>query len=67
MSSNSKKNFEKKEKQNKNNKNEVHKHDLYHKNIFNKIKENIENINPPKNFKKINSFICLSIPNSKQL
>ena len=67
MSSNNKKNFQKEEKQDKNNKEEEYKHNQPHKNILNKIKENIEDINPPKNLKKINSFLCLSIPSSKQL
>ena len=67
MSSNNKKNFEKEEKQNKSNKKEEHRHDQHHKNLLNKIKENIDDINPPKNLKKINSFICLSIPSNKQL
>jgi len=67
MSSNNTKIFENIEKQNNNNKKEEHRHDQYHKNIFNKINENIGDINPSHKLKKINSFISLSIPKSKQL
>ena len=67
MSSNNKQNFEQEEKPNKSNKKEEHKHEQYHKNIFNKIKDDMKDINPPKNLKKINSFLCPNIPSSKQL
>lgn len=67
MSSKSNKNFEKEEKQKNKNKKEEYKCDQHHKNILNKLLENIKEINPPKKLKKINSFICLNIPKSKRL
>lgn len=67
MSSNNTKFFENIGKQNNNNKKEKYKQDQHHKNIFNKINENIRDINPPQKLNKINSFICLSIPKRKQL
>ena len=67
MSFNSIKIIENIEKQNNNNKKEEHRHDQHHKDIFNKINENVRNINPSLKLKKINSFISLSNPKSKQL